>query len=66
MQGQEALAQWDRVLAAAAPDSELAQLQASFWTNICLCNSLIVEPNPQEGGLPVFQVHPDLVPLHEA
>lgn len=26
-----------------------------FWTNICVCHSLIVHDNPQ-GGLPLYQV----------
>ena len=55
-----ALEAWDKRLAAA--DDELAEDQLEFWTNICLCHSLIVEPSPG-GGLPVFQVPPSCVCL---
>lgn len=34
-----------------------------FWTNICVCHSLIVHENPQ-GGLPLYQVPSDLWALH--
>ena len=53
LHGPAALEQWDQRLAAA--DDALAEDQLEFWTNICLCHSLIVEPNPA-GGLPVYQV----------
>ncbi len=53
LHGPAALEAWDKRLAAA--DDALAEDQLEFWTNICLCHSLIVEPSPG-GGLPVFQV----------
>lgn len=37
-----------------------------FWTNICVCHSLIVHENPQ-GGLPLYQgTSPDEVALLDA
>ena len=53
LHGPAALEAWDGRLAGA--DDALAEDQLEFWTNICLCHSLIVEPNPA-GGLPVYQV----------
>ena len=53
LHGPAALEAWDLRLAAA--DDDLAEAQLEFWTNICLCHSLIVEPNAA-GGLPVYQV----------
>ena len=53
LHGPAALEEWDGRLAGA--DDALAEDQLEFWTNICLCHSLIVEPNPA-GGLPVYQV----------
>ena len=53
----EALRAWDKRLAAAASSTagdQLSNDQRRFWTNMCICNSLIVERGPE--GEFVYQV----------
>ena len=42
--------------AAGEANSTLGQHLVDFWTNVCICQSLIIEDNPKAGGLPIYQV----------
>lgn len=53
---------WSETLKPTSPHSftpffqQLLGSQAlDFWTNVCVCHSLIVEEDPK-GGLPIYQV----------
>ena len=43
-----------------AEDVQLGEQLLDFWTNICVCHSLISEAHP-ETGEPIFQVSQTLV-----
>ncbi|GAB4813241.1 hypothetical protein N2152v2_000287 [Parachlorella kessleri] len=52
--------------AAGEANSTLGQHLVDFWTNVCICQSLIIEENPKAGGLPIYQgPSPDEVALVE-
>lgn len=68
LNGTDALKAWDSRLAAASvaganareEEQVLSDQQRAFWTNICICNTLIVERGPD--GEYVYQVRrPDFL-----
>lgn len=46
----------------AGGESSLGPHLVDFWTNVCICQSLIIEEPEEEGGLPIYQVRPWLAP----